>query len=300
MIDIISQKKIYFTISAILVVVSLAFFFIFGLNLGIDFTGGSLMEMTIKEQIDNNRIEKIIEDSKLDIKSVRVQKTDKNNFIIKTSYLGKETHNELAELLNDKLTGFEEIKFEDVGPTVGKDLQGKAIWSVIVAALGIILYIWWAFRSLPSGASSFQFGVSAIVALLHDVLIVVGVFSLLGHFFTSIVVDSYFIVALLTVMGFSVHDTIVVFDRLRENLIEEGSEEFERVANESVNQTLVRSINTSLTLLIVLLSMYFLAGGGIQNFILALTVGVVVGAYSSIFVASPFVSWWHNKVQSND
>jgi preprotein translocase subunit SecF len=101
-------------------------------------------------------------------------------------------------------------------------------------------------------------------------------------------------------MGFSVHDTIVVFDRLRENLIEEGSEEFERVANESVNQTLVRSINTSLTLLIVLLSMYFLAGGGIQNFILALTVGVVVGAYSSIFVASPFVSWWHNKVQSND
>jgi len=296
MINVISRSKTWFIISSFLVVLSLISFFFFGLNLGIDFSGGSLIEIQVKDQIDNRQIKEIIENSQFNLESLRVQKVGDNQFLIKTSYLSEEDHNKLIEGLNKELEGLNETKFENVGPTVGNDLQRKAIWSVIFAAIGIILYIWWAFRKLPTGVSSFQFGVAAIVALIHDVLVVVGVFSLLGHFFTSIVVDSYFIVALLTVMGFSVHDTIVVFDRLRENLLDEGvDEEFERIANESVNQTLVRSINTSFTLLIVLLAMLFLAGGGIQNFIIALTTGIVIGAYSSIFVATPFVNWWHKK-----
>lgn len=296
MIDIISKRKTWFTISGILVVLAIIFLIAFRLNLGIDFAGGTLIEIELKKaKTDHTEIEQLIKDSDLDLKSVQAQKIGQDQYLIKTDSISQEQHQLLKTILNDKFENFKENKFENVGPTVGRDLQRKAIWAVIMAALGIILYIWYAFRHLPQDVSSFQFGLAAIVALLHDVIIVVGLFAILGHFLPSVMVGSYFIVALLTVMGFSVHDTIVVFDRLRENLLKQGSKNFEKTANDSINQTIIRSINVSLTLLIVLLTLYFLGGGSVQNFILALVVGIVIGTYSSIFVAAPLVVWWHKE-----
>jgi preprotein translocase subunit SecF len=294
MINIVGQRKIWFILSGSLVLVSILFLILFGLNLGIDFAGGTMMEVkTIDPDLDRLKIEQAVAETGLDLKSIQVQKIGSQEFLIKTGHLAQEDHQKIKEKLAQDL-GCQETKFENVGPTVGKDLQRKAIWAVIVAALGIIFYIWWAFRRLPPGVSSFQFGVAAIIALLHDVIIVTGLFALSGHFFPSVMIDSYFIVALLTIMGFSVHDTIVVFDRLRENLLKEGSGNFEKTVNDSINQTIIRSINVSLTLVIVLLALYFLGGGGIKNLLLALIVGTVIGTYSSIFVATPLVVWWNS------
>jgi len=296
MIDIIGKRKIWFIISGSLVVASLFFFVIFRLNLGIDFAGGTLYEIEVGEsQIDHLQVEKAIKDSGVKLKSVQVQKVGEGKFLIKTDYLNQEDHQKIKEKLG-KFKDFKETKFEKVGPTVGKNLERKAIWAVVIAAVGIIIYIWWAFRKLPSDVSSFQFGLAAVIALVHDIAIVVGSFALLGHFFSSVMVDTYFIVALLTVMGFSVHDTIVVFDRLRENLLKEGSKNFSKTANDSVLQTAIRSINVSLTLIIVLLTLYFLGGGGIRNFVLAMIIGTISGTYSSIFVATPLVAWWHKRI----
>lgn len=295
MIDIISKSKVWLILSGSLVLISIIALLTFGLNLGIDFAGGSLIEISTGEDTDNQKIEEIIEDSDLGLETVRVQQIEENIFLIRTVFLEEEKHNQLKDVLTDEIEDFEEVRFENVGPTVGKDLQARALWSLIAAIFGIIIYIWWAFRKLPSDVSSFQFGIAAILALVHDTVIVFGLFSILGYFFSEIVVESYFIIAILTVIGFSVNDTIVVFDRLRENLLEQGSEDFPKIANDSINQSLIRSINMSLTLLFVLLAMYFLAGTGIKNLVLALIIGTIVGTYSSLFVAMPFVNWWHNR-----
>lgn len=295
MLNIIQRRKIWFIVSTVLVLLSIIFFVLFRLNLGIDFAGGTIMEVKISEQVAPQELESEVENPLEELQTVETQKLSEGEYLIKTRHLNQEQHETIKEHLSQVYPNYEESRFENVGPSVGRDLQNNAVWSVIVAAVGIILYIWWAFRRLPSEVSSFQFGVAAIIALLHDIMIVVGTFALLGYFFPSVMVDSYFIVALLTIMGFSVHDTIVVFDRLRENLLEEGGQHFEKVANDSINQTIVRSINMTLTLLIVLGAMYFLGGGGVGNFLLALIIGVVIGTYSSIFVATPVVVWWQSR-----
>ncbi len=193
------------------------------------------------------------------------------------------------------LAGRKEIRFETVGPVIGRELTQKSLYSVGVASLAIILYIAYAFRQIPKPYSSWKFGIAAVVALLHDVLVVVGVFSLLGHFY-GVEIDALFITALLTVMGFSVHDTIVVFDRIRENLQKNvGREAFTQVVNESLLQTLGRSLTTSLTVLFTLLALILFGGETIRWFVVALFVGVFSGTYSSIFNAAPLLVIWEEK-----
>lgn len=187
---------------------------------------------------------------------------------------------------------FEELRFDSIGPTIGKELQGKALLAIIIVAIAIIIYIAYAFRKVSHPVESWKYGVSAVIALIHDILIVTGLFSILGHFL-GYQVDSLFVTALLTILGFSVHDTIVTFDRTRENLHHHQDKTFEDVVNLSVNQTIIRSINTSLTTFFVLLAVYLFGGLTTRHFVLALMVGIIIGTYSSIFIASPLLIFFY-------
>jgi preprotein translocase subunit SecF len=194
--------------------------------------------------------------------------------------------------LKQQDANFVEQSFESVGPTVGAELKRKAIVAVILVLALIVLYVTWAFRKVSAGpVASWVYGVSAIVALIHDVVMVIGIFALLGHFF-SIEVDSLFVTALLTVLGFSVHDTIVVYDRIRERIASAVGKTYEEVVNESLNQTLIRSINTSMTAILILFALVLFGGDSIRHFTLALLIGIASGTYSSIFVASPLLVVW--------
>ncbi len=187
-------------------------------------------------------------------------------------------------------------EFETIGPTIGKETTINAVKAVGISSLLVVIYISWVFRKVPKPASSIRFGVSTIFALIHDVLVVIGVFSILGHFL-NVEIDSLFITALLTVIGFSVHDTIVVFDRIRENLARRGASSFSEVVSDSTLQTMNRSLNTSITILLVLLALLLFGGESIRWFVVALTVGLISGTYSSIFTASPILVVWHEWSQ---
>lgn len=273
-------------------VVSLA---VFGLKFGLDFTGGTLAEIEFSEtRPSNDEIAKAIEI--LDLGSVNIQPSGERGAILRLKDIDEATHQKVVSTINEKWQ-MEEKRFESIGPTIGAELKRKAIFAIILAAALIILYIAWAFRKVSWPVSSWKYGVCAILALIHDVTIPTGVFSLLGHY-RGVEVDGLFITALLTILGFSVHDTIVVFDRVRENLKNAPKEKFEDTVNASVNQTIGRSINTSLTVLLVLSAIYFFGGETIKNFALVLILGVSFGTYSSIFIASPLLVSWHLFAQN--
>ena len=198
--------------------------------------------------------------------------------------------------LKNKLGSLEQQSYETVGPTIGEETLKNAIYALIVASILIVIYITWSFRSVPKPTSSFRFGVCAIIALIHDVLVLIGLFSIFGHFF-GVEIDSLFVTAVLTVIGFSVHDTIVVFDRIRENLRRIGGENFSEVVNDSILQTLDRSLNTSLTVILVLVAMLIFGGETIRWFVVALLIGITSGTYSSIFNASPLLVVWQDLLQ---
>lgn len=225
------------------------------------------------------------------IKVFSVEPSDKLA-IIRTSQIDQKQNNEIVKSLTSKFKDAKQQEFSTIGPTIGGETTLNAIKAVILASILIIVYISLVFRKVPKPASSIRFGVSAIFALIHDVLVVVGVFSLLGHFL-NVEIDSLFVTALLTVIGFSVHDTIVVFDRIRENLGKNVNESFAQVVNDSILQTIGRSLNTSITVLLVLFTLLLFGGESIRWFVVALIVGIASGTYSSIFNASPILVVWH-------
>ncbi|MCX6811661.1 MAG: protein translocase subunit SecF [Candidatus Berkelbacteria bacterium] len=295
--DIIGKRKIFYIISGAAIVISIISLIFWGLSFGIDFKGGTLIELDFNPSGKEVDIAKVKEAFSGDssIKSLSVQKTGKNSALIKAEAVDKEKYNSLKDRIREKAGDFREERFETVGPTVSKDLQRKAFLSVGIASLAIIIYLAIAFRRVPKPANSWRFGITAVVALLHDLLIVTGLFSILGHFYSNIVVDSLFVTALLTILGFSVHDTIVVFDRIRENLRRMAvskTTSFSYIANESIKQTIARSINTSLTVLIALFAILIFGGQSIFAFVLALIVGIIVGTYSSVFVAAALLVDW--------
>jgi preprotein translocase subunit SecF len=221
--------------------------------------------------------------------AIGVQAADNHGFVLRLPFLTNEQHQAVLDRLTSAYPQTEELSFETVGPTIGRELKQRAVVAVVLVLLAIIVYITWAFRRVSTGpVSSWVFGLSALMALIHDVFMVIGAFALLGHFF-GIEVSALFVTALLTVLGFSVHDTIVVFDRVRERLRSSAAQTFEGVVNESLNQTLVRSINTSLTTVLVLVALYLFGGASIKFFVLALIIGIISGTYSSIFVATPLL-----------
>jgi preprotein translocase subunit SecF len=287
------KKKWWFIISGMIILPGILALIFWGLNYGIDFKGGTILEIKIKDK--EYKIEEIQETLKpLGLPGLTLIPTADKTILIKTAPVEKEVTDKEKAALKEKYGEIEEIRFESVGPTVGKDLTRKAIQAVILACVGIVLYIAFAFRNVPKKYSSFKFGLSAIFALIHDILVVVGVFSLVGHF-SGYEVDAYFITAILTVLGFSVHDTIVVFDRIRENLRRFPEASFEEVANASINQTLGRSISTSFTVILTLLALFLIGGDSIKPFVFTLLVGITTGTYSSVFTATPILVLWQKQ-----
>jgi preprotein translocase subunit SecF len=286
--NIIQRRKIWYTISLILIVPGIFALIFWKIPTGLDFKGGTLIDIQYKQPVEKTEIQNALEATQ--IKNINIQSTSNDEYIIKTSPLSSDEQNKINDALT-KVGEYKQNRLEAVGPTVSNDLKRKAIISVIIASLAIIIYIAIAFRKVPRPANSWRFGVCAVLALIHDIIFVLGVFAILGHFF-DYEVDSLFITALLTIMGFSVHDTIVVFDRIRENLRKSPSLDFETNVNNSIIQTINRSLNTSFTVLIVLFALYLLGGTTLKTFTLALLVGIAIGTYSSIFNASPLLVTW--------
>lgn len=286
---ILKYTKYLLALSVLIVIFGVGSLGLFGLKLGIDFTGGSVLELAFNKTYDLSKVREVLTAQK--IEKFSLQTTDNNGLIIKTAELNKETRDKLNVELKKQVGDFEEKRYENFGPVVGKELQRNALFQLVLVSLGIVLYIAYAFRKIQKPITSWQFGVAAVVALIHDLLVVLGFFSLLGHY-KGVEIDSLFVTAMLTVLGFSVHDTIVVFDRIRENLKIYAGETLEFVVNHSVAQTVVRSLNTSLTVLFVLLALLLFGGETIYYFVLALFVGIITGTYSSIFVASPILVLW--------
>lgn len=284
MYDFIKAQKIWFVISSILVLSSIILLFLWGLKPSIDFMGGSLLQIKFQEEINAT----VIQEKLKDYGEVQIQPAGNNVFILKMKPL---TNDERKEIL--KKLGGEEQSFESIGPTIGRELRNKAIVSIILVLLAIIAYIAWIFRKVSLGpVPSWFYGLAAVLALIHDVLITVGVFVVLGEF-KGIEVNTMFVTALLTIVGFSVHDTIVVYDRIRENLrLASGQETFPAIINKAVNQTLTRSLNTSLTVFLVLIALFLLGGESTKYFVFALMIGIIVGTYSSIFIASPLLLFY--------
>jgi len=283
-------KKIwYFAFSTLIITPGVISLFVFGLNFGIDFTGGTLLEYEFKQEVERSEIKDTFLEADVEVSSI--QKTSQNSYLIRSKPLVDDQVKAVQVKLNEKYEEPKELRRETIGPTIGAELLRNAIIALAVAVIAIVLYISWAFRKVPAPASSWRFGISAIIALFHDVLIVIGLFSIFGYLF-AVEIDALFVTALLTVIGFSVHDTIVVFDRIRENLTREISSSFSEVVNHSIIQTITRSLNTSVTLVFVLAAIILFGGASIRWFIIALMIGVIVGTYSSIFNATPILVLW--------
>ncbi len=330
--NIIKYRNIPFAISGALFITSLILVSTLGLKMGIDFTGGSLIEVAFTEE---RPVIQEVEESlaPLGLGQIKVQPAGEENMILRMRFISEEEHQGVLEALRTSFSSSAQVeeevmagsdieneddqaieaiiegdgvlvidgstptfsvieeRVETIGPSISAHLKERA-WQIGLAVIiAIIFYVAYAFRKVSKPVSSWKFGVTAVIALVHDVTIVIGVFALLGHFY-GVEVNIPFVVALLTILGYSVNDTIVVFDRIRENLIKFGYSKYEKLVNKGVNETLVRSFNTSITTLLVLLSLFFFGGETIKYFALALIVGAIAGTYSSIFLASPLLVVW--------
>ena len=293
MLDIIGKRRLFLTISVLLILASLVVMIIstirFGspLRLSIDFTGGSLLDLRFQELVSPLEIRDIF--GEYGMTGVTVQSAgDGREVLIRTRVMDLETKEQLESALRDEYGEFTELRFEAVGPTVGREVTRGALVAVAFSAGAILLFIAYSFRKMPN---SFRFGVCAILEMLNNVWLSLGFFSLWGLLF-GWEVDALFLTALLTVVGFSVCDTIVVFDRIRENVPKRRGEPFEVVVNRSLLETLHRSLATELNAMFVLVALLFFGGATIQHFILTMLLGFVIGTYSSLFTAVPLLVAW--------
>jgi preprotein translocase subunit SecF len=285
---IIKYKKIFISISIILVLLSIVSLFVFKLRIGIDFKGGALTEVAY-DTVRPSQSDLDAAFKKLDLGSVIIQPTGDLGYLVKSLDLNEEQHALLLKTLSqDGKSSLKEKNFNSIGPSVGRELTRKAIIAIVLVSLGIIFFIAFAFRKVSRPVSSWKYGFMAIVSLLHDVIIPIGLFTLLSHFYGA-EIDTLFVVAALTILGLSVSDTIVIFDRIRENLRNNTKDSFSETVGKSLDQSYMRSIFTSLTVIIVLLSLFFFGPESTKYFALMLTAGMFFGTYSSIFLASPLL-----------
>ena len=295
--SLLKPAKFCLTISTILVVSSLVLLVQPGPNLSIDFTGGTLVEIALPEEKTKDDLQAAIESfvSEPAIGNVSYSTTKAGSVLLRMRDISNEEHLALLDHLQSSVGDVQEKQFTTIGPTVGETLKQRAVWALIVASVAIILYIAFAFRKVPRKLSPWRFGIIAVVTLLHDVLITVGIFVVLSHK-TGFEFDTLFVTALLTILGYSVNDTIVIFDRIRDNLSNQArNEPFEQVAERSLQQSIPRSINTSVSTLIMLGSLFVLGSESIRWFVLTLMIGAVIGTYSSIFLATPLLVYWRKS-----
>ncbi len=283
--------KLMFWFSISLVVLSIIAVGVFGLKLGVDFKGGSVLELSFNKRPDIVQIQKVLTPK---IGDVELSSEGDAGLIVRAHELTEVQHQDALTALTAAFpsAGLQEKQFSSVGPVLGNELKQKSIIAILLVLFFVILYIAFVFRKIGRTTSPWAMGLAAIIALVHDVSIPVGVFAVLGHFY-GIEITGVFVAAALTILGYSVSDTVVIFDRVRENIIRGGSKaQFGALVHRSVMQTLARSLNTVFTVLLSLFAIYFFGGESIKYFSLALIIGIFLGAYSSIFVAAPLLVWW--------
>jgi len=293
MLNIIGKRNWYFAFSLLVIIPGIISMLLWGFKLSIDFSGGSRMTLLYPEKVNEQKISAIKNVFKQNNIELVTLQTSNQTVVVRTKPVDDKQDAKILKDLQAKTGNVKQEQFETIGPVIGSETTINAFSSAALSSLLIVFYIAWSFRGVRKPVSSWRFGICAIVALLHDALLLLGVFSLLGHF-AGVEIDSLFITALLTVIGFSVHDTIVVFDRIRENLRKNIEAPFEQVTNDSILQTLVRSLNTSLTALLVLTTLLLFGGESIRWFVVAMIVGIASGTYSSIFNAAPLLVVWQN------
>ncbi|RJP46738.1 MAG: protein translocase subunit SecF [Armatimonadetes bacterium] len=293
MVRLMNKKKWFFIFSTLIIIPGIVSLVLYGLKLGVDFTGGTLLEYRFAQEISKESLWQEVVNQGGEVSNI--VESGQDSYIIKTKSVNQAKINQIKEGLEERFGTLEEVRLENVGPVIGAETTRNAFIAVVLASVMIVVYLAIAFYKVPKPASSWRFGVTAVAALLHDVLVVVGVFSILGHVL-GVEVDVLFVTALLTVIGFSVHDTIVVFDRIRENLPKYLSKNFQEVVDISITQTISRSLNTSFTVVFVLLALLLFGGESIQWFVVALMIGVISGTYSSIFNATAILCWWEERL----
>lgn len=289
--------KFFLGLSSALVLTSIVLLFTPGPKLSIDFTGGTLLELGIPAEATAEDINAAIATFESDpaLGNVSTTMTKDKSVLLRMRDISNEEHLAFLAHMRGELGQVRELQYTTIGPTVGASLKKRSVWALTIASVAIVLYIAFAFRKIPRKLSPLRFGIIAVITLLHDVLITVGVFVLISHT-TTFEFDTLFITALLTILGYSVNDTIVIFDRIRDNLAEQGrKEDFATVADRSLGQSITRSINTSFSTLIMLSCLFILGSESIRWFVLALIVGTVIGTYSSIFLATPLLVYWKKK-----
>jgi len=290
--NIIGRRNLYFALSGLVIVPGLIFLLMGGLKKGIDFTGGTLLEFNFTQPVSAGQIRRALAPAKLEDVSIQLAGATRGTEVfIKTKELDEPTKQKVVSLIQSRFKGATLRSVDTVGGVISRELTRKAFLSVLFASIAIVVYL--SFRFAPGGfVSGLKYGVTAVIALIHDVLVVTGIFAIMGKF-AGWQIDSLFVTAMLTIIGFSVHDTIVVFDRIRENLKNRTKDDiFEDIVNRSVNQTLARSINTSLTVMFTLAALVIWGGPVIRLFVVAMLIGVTAGTYSSIFIASPLLVIW--------
>lgn len=297
---IVKHRKIFYTFSMILITASIFSIFFWGLKPSIDFVGGSLLDVSFNgNRPTSEEVSQVL--NSLDFKDASVRSSGEG-FFIRTKEISQSQKDSIIQglALDGKYIPVEKT-FSTIGPVLGKEAIQKSLLSIILVLLAIVLFIAFAFRKVSKPISSWVYGIVTILALLHDVLVPTGVFAILGHFY-GFEVDTLFVTALLVILGFSVHDTIVVFDRIRENLHKNedsgNKKNFETIVGDSINETFIRSINTSLTVLLAISVLYIFGPETVKNFNLVLLIGILVGTYSSIFIGSTLlitINNWKNK-----
>lgn len=288
--DVIGKSKIWLTISGVLMVASIASMLIFGLNFGIDFTGGSLMDVSFETPVTIDEVRSVYDVAE---HSATVVQSSDVDYLVRLETLTQEQHSAILTSLEENLGAFEENRYETIGSVIGSELKTTSMKAILILLILIVIYVAWAFRKVSEPVKSWKYGVLTIVAAAHDVMIPLGIYAALGYYF-GYEINTAFVAALLTILGYSINDTIVIFDRTRENLVNNrnSSKPFDEIVNMSVAQSFARSINTSFTTLLVLLAIFFFGGETTKPFVLALIIGVMSGAYSSIFLASPLLVRW--------
>lgn len=287
-------KKLYYVFSGALAVGSLVCLLLFGLKFGIDFLGGSILEVDFEKIAESSAIQDKLKD--LNLGEITLQPTGEKGVILKLKDINEETHQEILKKLGE-ISNIQELRFESIGPVIGKELRQKTITLIIISLAALLIYIVISFRKVAFPFSSLQFGVISIVALTFDVLILIGVFASLGNFY-NVQFSIPIVTAFLTILGYTINDKVIVFDRVRENILRTRGVDISSLVNRSLNEILFRSLSTGACTLLVLFFIFFLGGETLKYFALTLIIGIIVGTYSSLFLASPLlVSWpkWRKR-----
>lgn len=288
---VVKLRWIWYSLSAVLIIGSLFGLVVFGLRQGIEFTGGSLMAVRFEgTRPSSEELSRLVAQDLADIGSVIVQPVGETDAQLRLKPVTEDQHQALLSTIRNSYGTTTELRFDAIGPVVGEELRTKSIRGLLIVLVAIMAYVAYAFRKVSAPVQSWKYGLVTIFAAFHDVIVPVGVFTFLGHFY-GVEIGTSFIAAILTIMGYSITDTIVVMDRIRENLQRSGGT-FEEIVSKSVRQTFLRSFNTSATTLLTLFAVYFFGGESLRHFTLTLIIGIAVGTYSSIFIASPLLVTW--------